>query len=143
MVRLREQFWPAMDMPRRSAIRFALLVLGLLAAAWLSPYAAQPLAQNDGDSCAIIGDIHLPPRLADLSPTLDRIRAGEYDPHPRDGDTFYNREQLLPIKPEGYYREYVHPTPGIDGPGMRRLVRGCGGDLYFSPDHYRSFVPIN
>ncbi len=135
-----------MDMPRKSAIRFALLAVGLLAAAWLSPYAAQtpaPSQSNDGDPCATIGDIQLPPRLADLCPTLDRIRTGRYDPHPRDGDTFYNRERLLPIKPEGYYREYVHPTPGIDGPGMRRVVRGCGGDLYFSADHYRSFVPIH
>nr|EKW6799036.1 hypothetical protein [Pseudomonas aeruginosa] len=30
----------------------------------------------------------------------------------------------LPVKPAGYYTEYVHPTPGVTGPGAQRIVVG-------------------
>ncbi len=117
-----------------------LLVVGLAAATqfgWLDNPSV-----GEADTCAAIGEVRVPPALADLYPTIDRIRLGRGNPHPSDGETFFNRERRLPIKPGGYYREYVHPTPGVIGPGLRRVVRGCGGDLYFSPDHYRTFIPI-
>ena len=46
------------------------------------------------------------------------------------------RTRLLPSRPEGYYREFVHPTPGVRGPGPQRVVQGQGGELFYSPDHY-------
>jgi len=55
---------------------------------------------------------------------------------------FNNREGLLPKKPAGYYREYVHPTPGIKGTGPERIVTGKAGELYYTPDHYETFIPL-
>ena len=78
----------------------------------------------------------------DLSATIARIRRGESFGHRNDGKTFHNREKRLPIRPRHYYKEYVHPTPGLKGPGPQRLVVGRGGEWYYTPDHYRSFVPL-
>ena len=79
----------------------------------------------------------------DLKPTLDRIRSGGTFPHPNDGAVFQNKEGLLPAQQNGYYHEWVHPTPGVSGPGPQRVITGLGGELYYTPDHYQSFVPLN
>lgn len=81
--------------------------------------------------------------LVNVRSTIDRIKAGEKFPHRNDGSVFQNREGLLPKQPQGYYREYVHPTPGVNGPGAQRVIQGQNGELYYSPDHYRTFVPLN
>lgn len=78
----------------------------------------------------------------DLKPTLDRIKSGGSFPHRNDGSIFGNREGLLPAKPQGYYREFVHPTPGVNGPGPQRVITGQGGEMYYTPDHYQTFIPI-
>lgn len=78
----------------------------------------------------------------DLSETIDRIRQGRPHPHRNDGAVFRNREGLLPPRRDGYYREYVHPTEGVAGPGPQRVVLGEGGEWYYSPDHYDSFIPL-
>ena len=74
-----------------------------------------------------------------LRPTVEKIESGGLRPR----DTFTNREGLLPPRPAGYYKEYVHPTEGINGPGSQRIVRGAGGEMYYTPDHYKTFVPLN
>jgi guanyl-specific ribonuclease Sa len=79
---------------------------------------------------------------AALLATLARIKAGTHYPHRNDGSVFQNREGLLPRKPAGYYHEYVHPTPGVSGPGARRVIKGEGGEFYYSDDHYQSFALI-
>ena len=78
----------------------------------------------------------------DLRPTIRRILAGERDEHRNDGGMFGNREGRLPKQSRAYYREYVHRTPGIDGPGPQRLIVGRDGDWYYTPDHYKSFTPL-
>jgi filamentous hemagglutinin len=78
----------------------------------------------------------------DIQPTIDRIAAGVGYPHRNDGTIFRNTEGLLPTQARGYYTEYVHPTPGISHAGPMRLVYGQAGEIYFTPDHYRSFYPI-
>ena len=75
-----------------------------------------------------------------VSSTVERIKAGESFPHNNDGSTFENRDNLLPIKENGYYKEYVHPTPGILGPGPQRIILGGGREWYYSPDHYKTFI---
>lgn len=75
----------------------------------------------------------------DLAPTLDRIDRGVRLRFSHDGIVFENREKRLPIQPGGYYREYIHPTKGESGPGGQRIVEGRGGEVYYSPDHYRTF----
>jgi guanyl-specific ribonuclease Sa len=75
----------------------------------------------------------------DLSETLDRIERGERLRFSHDGITFENREKRLPYAPSGYYREFVHPTKGDTGPGGQRVVVGRKGEVYYTPDHYRTF----
>lgn len=80
---------------------------------------------------------------SDLTATINRVEAGQKLPYRNDATVFQNREGLLPQKPPGYYTEYVHPTPGIDGPGVQRVIVGHDGEIYYSPDHYKSFIRIN
>jgi len=75
----------------------------------------------------------------DLTDTLDRIERGGRLRFSHDGITFENREKRLPNAPSGYYREYVHPTRGESGPGGQRVVIGRKGEVYYTPDHYRTF----
>ena len=76
-----------------------------------------------------------------LSSTMDRIKAGESYPHRNDGAVFENKENILPMQQDSeYYREYVHPTPGINGAGIQRIVIGGNKYYYYSPDHYKTFI---
>lgn len=79
---------------------------------------------------------------AEAQETLRLIRAGGPYPYRQDDRVFQNRERLLPRQPRGYYREYTVETPGEDDRGPRRLVRGTGGDLYWTVDHYASFRQV-
>ncbi|MGB3392596.1 MAG: ribonuclease [Stenotrophomonas sp.] len=73
--------------------------------------------------------------------TIALIQRGGPFPHRQDGSVFGNREQRLPQRPRGYYREYTVETPGLRHRGARRIV--TGGDppdaWYYSDDHYESF----
>jgi guanyl-specific ribonuclease Sa len=75
--------------------------------------------------------------------TLALIRAGGPYPYPRNDDqAFGNREGILPKKSSGYYKEYTVITPGSDDRGARRIIKGAGGELYYTADHYQSFRRI-
>lgn len=78
----------------------------------------------------------------DLQPTLDRIASGVKYPSRNDSTTFGNNEGLLPRQPAGYYTEYVVPTPGVNGVGPQRIVTGQNGEVYYTPDHYKTFIPV-
>lgn len=83
-----------------------------------------------------------------LQKSIDRIDNGESYPHRNDGSVFKNyppkgqTNPLLPDKPTGYYREYVHPSPGVNGAGLQRIIYGNGGEIYYTPDHYSTFFKI-
>lgn len=85
----------------------------------------------------------------ELEDTLQRILDGERAAHRNDGAVFQNRplpgkrEPELPERSPGYYHEYVHPTPGVSGPGPQRIVRGREGEWYYTPDHYQSFIRLD
>ena len=81
----------------------------------------------------------LPPEAHD---TITLIEEGGPFPYSRDGITFQNRERLLPLQPEGYYREYTVITPGVEHRGARRIVAGEDGEMYYTSDHYESFSEI-
>ncbi len=95
-----------------------------------------------------------PPRFSDLSTiaprdlpiealdTLDLIAAGGPYPFRQDDSTFQNREEILPDRPLGHYREYTVITPGEGDRGARRIVTGADGALYYTDDHYDSFREI-
>jgi guanyl-specific ribonuclease Sa len=87
-------------------------------------------------------------KTADVGRTLDRIAAGGTNPHRNDGTRFGNYPdrktgaRLLPDKPAGYYTEFVHPTPGISHAGAQRIIVGRKGEAYYSPDHYKTAIPL-
>ncbi len=80
---------------------------------------------------------------AAIAIVLAAIESGEPLPYSEDGQTFQNREGLLPAQPIGYYAEYTVETPGSPDRGARRLVIGDGGETYYTDDHYASFTQID
>lgn len=81
---------------------------------------------------------------AEVTSTWELIQRGGPFPYPRnDGVVFANREKLLPAKDSGYYHEYTVRTPGSSDRGARRLVTGAGKELYYTADHYQSFVLVD
>jgi ribonuclease T1 len=80
---------------------------------------------------------------AELQKTLDLIARGGPFPYRNDGGVFANRERRLPQRERGYYREYTVVTPGAQDRGARRVIRGNGGETYYTRDHYRTFVRID
>jgi guanyl-specific ribonuclease Sa len=73
--------------------------------------------------------------------TMERINNGGSYPHRNDGGTYKNLGGELPAKADpNYYNEYVHPTQGTNGPGTQRIIIGKGGEYYYSPDHYKTFI---
>jgi guanyl-specific ribonuclease Sa len=79
----------------------------------------------------------------ELEKTLELIQRGGPFPHRQDGAVFQNRERRLPQQPRGYYHEYTVRTPGASNRGARRVVRGDGGELYYTRDHYGTFMRID
>ncbi len=107
----------------------------------LSDPAALPPAQRPATPAAS-ADATLPAFLPpEARTTIALIQRGGPFPHRQDGSVFGNRENRLPSRPRGYYREYTVDTPGLEHRGTRRLV--TGGDppdvWYYSDDHYASF----
>ena len=78
----------------------------------------------------------------DLEPTFERIASGRGGLSRNDGSVFQNRDGTLPTQVPGYYREYVIPTAGTQGPGAQRLVVGQGGEAYYTSDHYANFSQV-
>lgn len=91
---------------------------------------------------AVAADISVRQLPPEGRQTLTLIEQGGPFPHAQDHRVFGNRESLLPKKPRGYYREYTVRTPGARDRGVRRIVRGEAGELYYTDDHYRSFRRI-
>ncbi|MET0133985.1 MAG: ribonuclease domain-containing protein [Kibdelosporangium sp.] len=82
----------------------------------------------------------LPPETASTWRLVER--GGPFSSN-RDGVVFENREKRLPAKPGSYYHEYTVPTPGSADRGARRLVVGQSRELYYTEDHYDSFVVVD
>lgn len=81
---------------------------------------------------------------AEASQTWRLIQRGGPFPYPSiDGAVFENREKVLPSKQTGYYHEYTVPTPGSADRGPRRLITGGSQELYYTGDHYASFVVVD
>jgi ribonuclease T1 len=97
-------------------------------------------ASTDPDSgLPVIDEAQLPSEARDVLVLIDAGGPFAYPDH--DGGTFENREELLPDRPYGYYREYtVESSPGVRGP--RRIIAGDDGELYWTDDHYGSFARI-
>ena len=75
--------------------------------------------------------------------TLTEINSHGPFPYRQDGTVFFDRERRLPAEPAGFYHEYTVLTPGVPNRGMRRLILGAGGEIYFTDDHYLSFYRLH
>ncbi len=104
-----------------------------LIAAFLAVVLSFPVFGND----VALKDI--PPEARE---TLALIKQNGALLYPQDGKTFSNRERRLPLRTQGYYREYTVKTPGARDRGARRIISGNGGEFYYTEDHYRSFRRI-
>ncbi|MBO9718349.1 MAG: ribonuclease [Pseudoxanthomonas sp.] len=126
--------------------RLLLAVVAIAALAWLlRPEAGMRQADVHAGPVPPAAAAHaatLPAFLpAEAGPVIRRIQRGESFPNRQDGSVFGNREQRLPARERGYYREFTVPTPGLSHRGARRIV--TGGDppreWYYTGDHYDSF----
>ena len=79
---------------------------------------------------------------AEVADTIALVGAGGPFPYEQDGTVYENREALLPACASGYYHLYTVPTPGAPDRGERRLITGQGGEFYYTPDSYASFVEV-
>lgn len=59
------------------------------------------------------------------------------------GDIFYNREGLLPEKPGRIYYEADINYKGGSNRGRERIVYSNDGLIFYTDDHYESFVKYN
>jgi ribonuclease T1 len=129
-------------MGSRKRITFALIgLVVLVVAGWFVREAttgAAPPGDNSGLQVKALST--LPREAAD---TWRLIEKGGPFKSNRDGVLFENREKRLPAKPGSYYREYTVPTPGSNDRGARRLVYGQERELYYTEDHYVSFVLVD
>lgn len=133
-----------MGSSRRITVALAGLVL-LVLAGWF----VRDLVTDDAGANGVPGtDSGLPVRAlselpAEAAGTWRLIEKGGPYPYDEDGRVFGNRERVLPAERSGYYREYTIATPGSDDRGARRFVTGSDGELYYTGDHYSSFVVVD
>jgi RHS repeat-associated protein len=68
-------------------------------------------------------------------------KGGAFQAGKKDNRVFHNRDNALPPRPEGFYREFTVRTPGAKNRGARRLVVGGTEDrvVYYTDDHYQTF----
>lgn len=82
----------------------------------------------------------LPSQARDVLDEIDH--GGPFEYPGKDGSVFGNYEGRLPHEPSGYYHEYTVDTPGASTRGTRRIITGRNGELYWTPDHYNTFLRI-
>ncbi|MFK8909627.1 ribonuclease domain-containing protein [Streptomyces sp. YS-3] len=79
---------------------------------------------------------------AEARQTLELIDRGGPFPYAKDGTVFSNFEKALPQHKRGYYHEYTVNTPKSRDRGARRLVTGQGGEIYYTGDHYKTYLAV-
>lgn len=134
---------------RVSAALIGLLVL--VAGGWLGRHAlTDPSAGPPrGDRpAAVASAAGLPVQaLSQLPPQAGQvwqlIQHGGPFRYRQDGVVFGNRERHLPQRQSSFYHEYTVPTPGAHDRGARRLITGGAAELYYTGDHYVSFVVVD
>jgi ribonuclease T1 len=122
-------------------------LLVLVAGGWLEHHALTDPPQG-GRRVAVVSTAAMPVRpLSQLPPQAAQvwqlIQQGGPFAYRQDGGVFGNREGRLASQPAGYYREYTVPTPGSHDRGPRRLITGGVAELYYTGDHYVTFVAVD
>ncbi|MBI4352231.1 MAG: hypothetical protein HY550_12415 [Elusimicrobia bacterium] len=98
-------------------------------------------------------------RIKAIMKLVSDIYGGAHLPYSQDGAVFKNKEKKLPAQPSGFYREYTLLTgnaphvvviggtvyqvaPDLSARGSERIIIGGGEKIYYTPDHYRNFIPL-
>jgi guanyl-specific ribonuclease Sa len=107
-----------------------------------SPEVSQKISPNSSTSDLSSAPLSSLPIQA--RETWKLIQSNGPFPYPHDdGKVFTNQEKLLPPKNTGYYHEYTVKTPNEPTRGTRRLIMGQAQELYYTGDHYKSFVVVD
>lgn len=66
----------------------------------------------------------------------------------KDGSTYRNQNRFLPVRAQGFYREYTVRTPGSNSAGARRVVTGGNPKqdpswYFYTGDHYDTFCQLH
>lgn len=132
------------------ARRLTVALLGLIALVVVGYFAKDLTGSESGAPASPVPGASSGLPVEELSDLPEQARAtwelverGGPFPYPQDDQVFGNRERRLPEKSGDYYREYTVPTPGSDDRGARRLVTGSADEVYYTADHYRSFVVVD
>lgn len=112
-----------------------------------TPVADQPATSTTARATSGLDPCALETLPEEAAETVDDIQAGGPFQARKDGSTFGNRERILPLKPQGFYREYTVQTPGSSDRGARRVVTGGNPKTdptwyFYTDDHYDSFCQI-
>jgi guanyl-specific ribonuclease Sa len=104
-------------------------------------------ARPDSETRPALGDPELETQVTRVIESMDRTGhppAGVAQGGRRGGQrgVFQNLEGRLPAQPPGYYTETDVWPRGAGGRGTRRLIFGRGGEVYYTADHYRTFVKV-
>ena len=108
----------------------------------LAAFGAAAFLQGQDAAPERLPEIAIAELPAEARATIRLIERGGPYPYERDGTVFHNYEKRLPRRETGYYREYTVRTPGLAHRGARRIVAGSSGELYYTDDHYRTFMRI-
>jgi len=99
-------------------------------------------------------------RVSSILELIGKIYRGEQLPYQQDGVVFQNREGKLPVQAYGFYHEYTLLPPGaypsyvviggvsyqlsekLGKRGAERIIIGGGQLIYYTPDHYRTFIQL-
>jgi ribonuclease T1 len=117
----------------------AVLIALAIGQRWLP---AEPSRESGQVAAADLTQFPTEERQA-IDATLALIEAGGPFPHRKDGSEFSNREGRLPQQGPAYYREYTVETAGSPDRGARRIVSGRAGEIYYTRDHYQTFIRLD
>ena len=137
-------------MKKALAAALALASLLLLAVHHLERPANTAPRTSDRNAAPLaiaLGDPELERQVAIVIESMDRTGrppAGVARGGRRGGGrgVFDNAERRLPVQPGGYYTETDVWPRSEGGRGAHRLIFGRGREVYYTADHYRTFVRI-
>lgn len=106
-----------------------------------------PAGPREAPPAIALGDHELERQVALVIDSVDRTGhppAGVAQGGRRSGKpgVFENAEGRLPRQADAYYTETDVWPRGAGGRGARRLIFGRGGEVYYTADHYRTFVRV-
>lgn len=143
----------AADVPALAAGSAAVLPVPLARPAPEAPRAVQP-------GTGLLPAISDQGRVRAILDLIRKIHDGAPLPYSHDGIVFTNTEAVLPHQAPDFYKEYtLIPPPGspmnitiggkpytvsppIGKRGAERIIIGGGALVYYTMDHYRTFVQL-